>query len=185
MACKRSGVQFPSPPYHPKASSSVFFGRLRMSDLEFDTDISFAEDGDSVAVESSSSKAGSVAAIDHAALVLPSYEEEDTSEAKVDLNVKEFAPITRFFADVPSALFDSPNYYKKVLSGEGQAANRLHGLLSKYLAAQDPKDKGVFRQQIINAYWDLMSRVATEVSHEGCCAEKKAALRYGLLLPSL
>ena len=156
-----------------------------MSDFEFGTEVAPPENGASVAVKDGAQESERGASFDHSGLVLPSYEEEDADEAKVDLNVKEFAPVTKFFEDTPSKLFDSPNYYKKVLGGEGQAANRLHGLLSKYLAAKDPKDKSVFRQQIITAYWELASRIAAEVSNPACCAEKKAALRYGLLLPSL
>ena len=162
------------------------FSGCSMSDFDLETDAAFADNGaSSVAVQSDSPKAGGLGTFDHSGLVLPSYEEDEPSEAKVDLNVKEFAPVARFFADKPSALFDSPNYYKKVLGGEGQPAHRLHGLLSKYLAAKDPKDKGVFRQQIISAYWELMSHIAAKVSSKECCEEKKATLRYGLILPSL
>ena len=107
------------------------------------------------------------------------------SEGGVDLSVTSFAPIGKFFEDKPSKLYDSPDYYKKVLGGEGQAAARLHGLLSKYLACKDPKDRGVFRQQIISAYWDFAAQLAAKTASPACCSEKKAALRFGLLLPSL
>ena len=107
------------------------------------------------------------------------------SEGGVDLSVTSFAPIGKFFEDKPSKLYDSPDYYKKVLGGEGQAAARLHGLLSKYLACKDPKDRGVFRQQIISAYWDFAAQLAAKTASPSCCSEKKAALRFGLLLPSL
>ena len=36
-----------------------------------------------------------------------------------DLNVKQFAPITKFFEDTPSKDYDDPAYYKTCLSGEG------------------------------------------------------------------
>ena len=157
-----------------------------MSDLDFDIEAASLDSGASAAVEDDSKESEQLGTFDHTGLVLPSERiEDEASETRVDLSAKEFAPVAKFFEDKPSPLFDSPNYYKKVLGGEGAIANRLHGLLSKYLASTDPKDKSVFRQQLIPAYWELMGQIATEAPNPNCCAEKKAALRYGLLLPSL
>ncbi len=153
-----------------------------MSDLELDPGLTALMADTPVAV-----KSGSQNAFGHSELMASSAEANatDVDESNVDLSVTEFAPVAKLFEEKPSKLFDSPDYYKKVLGGEGQAANRLHGLLSKYLASKDPKDKGVFRQQIITAYWELMGQIAAEVPNQGCCDEKKAALRFGLILPSL
>lgn len=109
----------------------------------------------------------------------------DAKDGNVDLSVTAFKPVEKFFEEKPSKIYDSPDYYKKVLSGEGDSSNRLHGLLSKYLSCKDPKDRGIFRQQIISAYWDFMSSVALKLASPDCCTEKKMALRYAILLPSL
>ena len=160
-----------------------------MSDLDFDIEaasLDGLDDGDAVAIKDEPKEGGLSSAFDHTGLVLPSEGiEDEATETRVDLNAKGFAPVAKFFADKPSKLFDSSDYYKKVLGGEGAIAHRLHGLLSKYLGTTDAKDKGVYRQQIITAYWELLGQLAAEAPSQDCCAEKKAALRYGLLLPSL
>ncbi|MDE6067759.1 MAG: hypothetical protein K2F89_02235, partial [Treponemataceae bacterium] len=79
---------------------------------------------------------------------------------EVDLSVKEFKPIEKAFLDTPANYFDDPAYYKTAIAGEGQASNRLHAVLSKYLACQDIKDKMVFRQQVIMAYWEIVHSIA-------------------------
>lgn len=78
----------------------------------------------------------------------------------VDLTESSFTKIEKFFADKPHAIFSDPAYYKKVLGNENESANRLHGLLTKFLTCQDPKDRSVYRQQLITAYWDFMSNIA-------------------------
>ena len=150
-----------------------------MSDFDFDPDVPSFTDDVPVVTEGNSTEAPERSSS-------PSADASNKVDViNVDLTVTEFAPVKKLFEEKPSALFDSPDYYKKVLSGEGQAANRLHGLLSKYLAAKDAKDKSVFRQQIISAYWELAGQIATEVSNQDCRPEKKAALRFGLILTSL
>ena len=69
----------------------------------------------------------------------------------VDLGVKGFDPPGKLLNDVPSGVFDDPQYYKTALSGENESAQRVHTQLSKYLTSQDPKDRSVFRQNIISA----------------------------------
>lgn len=103
----------------------------------------------------------------------------------VDLTASTFAHIEKTLLDKPSAIFDDPSYYKRVLVNENETAQRLHTLLSKYLTCQDPKDRGVFRQQIITAYWDFTSNLALRSGAGKIDLPKKFALRYGLLLPTL
>ncbi len=152
-----------------------------MDDAIIDPELAALLDDTPVEITNDSSAMG------HSNLFASSVEasSESEKEGNVDLSVTSFAPVEKFFEDKPSKIYDSPDYYKKVLTGEGDSSNRLHGLLSKYLSCKDPKDRGIFRQQIISAYWDFMSSVALKMSSPSCCAEKKAALRYALLLPSL
>lgn len=103
----------------------------------------------------------------------------------VDLTASSFTKITAIFSDRPHAIFEDPSYYKKVLGGENESAQRLHTLLSKYLTCQDPKDRSVYRQQIVAAYWDFTSNLATRAGSGKIDAPKKFSLRYGLLLPTL
>ncbi|MDR1106777.1 MAG: hypothetical protein LBL44_10510 [Treponema sp.] len=101
----------------------------------------------------------------------------------VDLSVDVFPEITKRFEPVPHTFFNDPNYYKAALSGEGDIAQRVHGLLQKYLNAKDPKDRSVYRQQFITAYWEFLLGVAKKAP--GRIAEpKKFLLRFGLLHPT-
>jgi len=103
----------------------------------------------------------------------------------VDLTESSFTKIEKFFADKPHAIFSDPAYYKKVLGNENESANRLHGLLTKFLTCQDPKDRSVYRQQLITAYWDFMSNIALKTGSGKVTKEKQYALRFELLLPTL
>ncbi len=105
--------------------------------------------------------------------------------ADVDLTVSTFPPVTKTLSDKGHALFESQAYYKKVLGGENESAQRVHTLLSKYLTCQDPKDRGVYRQQIITAWWDFLQHIALKAGSGTAIPEKKYTLRYGLLLPTL
>jgi hypothetical protein len=77
-----------------------------------------------------------------------------------DLSESKFPPVTRDLEEQAHAYFNDPNYYKEALSGEGDIAQRVHNILQKYMAAKDPKDRSVFRQQIISPYWDLLGGMA-------------------------
>jgi len=103
----------------------------------------------------------------------------------VDLMVKTFARVEKILSDKPHTIFDDASYYKKVLGNENETAQRIHNLLSKYLTCQDPKDRGVYRQQIVTAYWDFLSNLALRAGSGKIDIQKKYALRYGLLLPTL
>ena len=105
---------------------------------------------------------------------------------EVDLTRKGFAPIDKYISDTDTTQsFSDKNYYKTVLSNENEMANRVHQLLSKYLKCDDPKDKTVFRQQIITPYWELMRSVAQKLVYPDTPECKRLMLRYGVLLPSL
>ena len=107
------------------------------------------------------------------------------NENSVDLTVRSFETITHFFEETPHTVFDDPAYYKKVLGNENESAQRLHTVLSRYVTCQDPKDRGVYRQQLITAYWDFASNIAIKTGSGRAEPAKRLTLRFGLLLPSL
>jgi len=109
----------------------------------------------------------------------------ERQDSDVDLSRKTFAPVERLESETPAAWFADPGYYKTVLGGEGDEAQRVHELLGKYLKATDPKDKGVYRQQLVPAYWYLASKVALKAVGAQAPLPKKLAVRFGALLPSL
>ncbi len=104
---------------------------------------------------------------------------------KVDLSVTKFNPIEKVFSDEPHGYFDDSSYYKSCLTGEGPAAQRVHQILSKYLTCTDAKDRTVFRQQIVMAYWELIHTMAPKMADFSIPKSKRMMMRYGVMLPSL
>ncbi len=104
---------------------------------------------------------------------------------EVDLSRTEFAPIEKFTNDTPSDVFNDTKYYKTALTGENQSAQRVHQILSKYLTCQDPKDRAVYRQQIVTAYWELLRGMVGKMAYPDTPMPKKMMVRFGVLLPSL
>jgi len=109
---------------------------------------------------------------------------ESLDEAEeLDISSGGFPEITQRLEDTPHKAFDDPSYYKTALSGEGDIAQRVHGILQKFLNAKDPKDKGVFRQQFIPAYWEFLYSVARKSAGK-LSDPKKYLLRFGILHPN-
>lgn len=104
---------------------------------------------------------------------------------EVDLSKHEFAPLTKLLNDTPSEVFSDKTYYKTALTGENQSAQRVHQLLSKYLTSKDPKDRAVYRQQIVTAYWELLRGMVEKMSSSSTPLPKRMLIRFGVLLPSL
>ena len=118
----------------------------------------------------------------------PSFSSSSVSNKsihEVDLSKKEFAPIEKFVSDTPSDVYNDTKYYKTALTGENQSAQRVHQVLSKYLTCQDPKDRAVYRQQIITAYWELLRGMVGKMAYPDTPMPKKMLVRFGVLLPSL
>ena len=111
--------------------------------------------------------------------------EPNSSSMSVDLSVTHFAPITKVFEDTPHQIFNDPSYYKTALSGEGDQAQRVHQVLSKYLTCTDPKDRTVYRQQMITAFWELIRVMCPKMADPNVAKSKKMLVRYGVVLPSL
>lgn len=104
---------------------------------------------------------------------------------EVDLSIKAFKPIEKVFEDENQHYFEDPAYYKTAIAGEGQASNRLHMVLSKYLSCKDVKDKMVYRQQVTMAYWELVHAIAPKTASKNLPLPKRMMLRFSVLLPSL
>lgn len=104
---------------------------------------------------------------------------------EVDLSIQSFEPVEKYFEDVPSEVFNDTKYYNTALSGEGDSAQRVHAVLTKYLTCQDPKDRTVYRQQLVSAYWELIHVVGPKMGNPKISMPKRLMIRYGVILPSL
>ncbi len=104
---------------------------------------------------------------------------------EVNLSLKEFAPLEKLKNEESSGVYDDPKYYKTVLTNENQSAQRVHQILSKYLTCQDPKDRAVYRQQIVTCYWELLRGMAPKMAEINLPMPKRMLMRFGILLPSL
>ncbi len=104
---------------------------------------------------------------------------------KVDLSQRGFKEITKFYEDESNHYFDDTSYYKTALGGEGEQAQRVHKILSKYLTCQDPKDRTVFRQQIVTSWWELIRVLCAKAADSHLAIPKKMLMRFGVVLPSL
>ena len=107
------------------------------------------------------------------------------SISDVDLSIRAFKPITEFFSSTPHTIFDDPDYYKTALRGENESAQKLHNLLTKYLTCQDPKDRTVYRQQMVNVYWEFIRSLAPKMGNLSLPKCKRMLMRFGVVLPSL
>ena len=105
--------------------------------------------------------------------------------SEVDLSIRTFKPITEFFSSTPTDIFDDSTYYKTALSGENSSAQGLHTLLTKYLTCQDPKDRTVYRQQMVNKYWEFIRSLAPKMGDLSLPKCKRMLMRFGVVLPSL
>ncbi len=96
---------------------------------------------------------------------------------------KRFEKIEPAFGDAHD-FFSSANYYKQILTGEGDISKRIHGLLGSFLKAEDPQDRSMYRGKLAPAIWELVSGIAAQAgSHLGL--EKRLFQRFHLLLPTM
>ena len=102
---------------------------------------------------------------------------------EVTVTSSGFPAITKKLESVPQRVFEDPNYYKAALAGEGNISQRVHVILQKYLGAKDPKDRSVFRQQLIPAFWEFLYHVAQKAPGK-LHSSKKFLLRFGILHPT-
>ena len=104
-------------------------------------------------------------------------------DAELNLNAEGFPEVTKKFETVPNSALADPNYYKAALSGEGDKAQRVHTILQKFVGTKDPKDKGVYRQQVTTAFWDFMAEVARKAPGK-LPDHKRYLLRFFILHPT-
>ncbi|MFW5800587.1 MAG: hypothetical protein ACOCVC_01025 [Spirochaeta sp.] len=105
-------------------------------------------------------------------------EEDESSEAE------QFTRFESLTNDNPHGKFSNPDYYKKVLIGEGEISKRLHSLIAGFLKAEDPQDRSVFRGRLQPAFWELAANLAAKTNAPED-SEKRLALRFGLLVPTM
>ncbi|MCL2600172.1 MAG: hypothetical protein FWD88_03220 [Treponema sp.] len=114
-------------------------------------------------------------------------EEDDSAgpeNSAVDLSATTFPEITKRFESIPHKFFAEPAaYYKTALTDEGDIAHRVHNLLQKLITATDPKDRSVFRPQLISSFWEFLRSVARKAPGKLVPA-KKFLLRYNILHPN-
>ena len=113
-------------------------------------------------------------------------QEEDQSgagPAQLDTAVKTFERPTEF-EEEPKPVFQDKAFYKKALTGEGEASKRVHSILGAFLNAQDPQDRSMQRGRLIPAYWELFRGIASRIPGS-LTEEKRALLRFGYLLPTV
>ena len=115
----------------------------------------------------------------------PEDYDSSSSAHKVDLSQTGFKEVTKFYEDESNHYFDNPSYYKIALGGEGEQAQRVHKILSKYLTCQDPKDRTVYRQQIVTSWWELIRVMCQKSADKNLEIPKRMLLRFAVVLPSL
>lgn len=85
----------------------------------------------------------------------------------------------------PVDYFTDKDYYKILLTGEGEAAQSLHQNLAKYLKASTPEDRTAFRNRLIGQFWEVARSIAPKASLGSLHISKKMLLRFGVVLPTL
>ena len=160
---------------------------FRMSNTELDPEIAalLSESEAQISLDDINEMPDKIQSADIMRKDSPAAANEIKSIHDVDLSRREFAPVDKFLNDTGSDIYDQPNYYKVALTGENASAQRVHQVLSKYLTCRDPKDRAVYRQQIIPAYWELLRGMVMKMSDLSTPMPKRMLVRFGILLPSL
>lgn len=114
-----------------------------------------------------------------------SGEVADKGEFSVDFSKKAYEPISVWEQEPPNSWFEDPQFYQKAMAGEGELSQRFHDVLKKFLQATDPKDRGMFRQQVITTYWNMMSRLIIRAIANQPIMPKLILSRYGYALPTM
>ncbi|MEM5946966.1 hypothetical protein WKV44_00245 [Spirochaetia bacterium 38H-sp] len=109
---------------------------------------------------------------------------EEETDKKEDL-IKQTFTIPAEISEDAKPFFKDPQFYQKILSGEGEAASRLHKNLAAFLKAEDPQERSIYRNRIITATWEVITSISTKVKKKDFPLAKKIFLRFGILLPSL
>ena len=116
------------------------------------------------------------------------FDESDASDAAAledapDFSLRGFV-VPEALDEDPKPFFADKNYYKSVLTGEGEVSQRVHSVLGSFLNAKEPQDRSMYRSRLIPAYWELVSKMAPKVVGAGA-TPKTLTLRFAALLPTL
>lgn len=96
---------------------------------------------------------------------------------------ERFRKVTKTSED-PKDFFKDPKFYQNVLTGEGEVAKRMHNTLALFLKAENPEDRGLYRNRLIPLYWELVKTVISNAA--GTLTDPKMLLlRFGVLLPTM
>jgi len=79
--------------------------------------------------------------------------------------------------------FQDREFYKTVLSGEGDVSKKLHSFFSSFMTVQDPQERSVFRGRLIPVYWELLGRLSVKMTRN-LPMPKRLFARYAVLLPT-
>lgn len=109
-------------------------------------------------------------------------EQDDNDEA--DREPEKFKRIENITTDTLDPAFSNSDFYKKVLSDQGEIAKRLHSLIAGFLKADDPQDRSTYRSRLQPVYWELAGKLAAEANTRAI-TEKRLALRFGFLVPTM
>ncbi|MDR0550580.1 MAG: hypothetical protein LBG72_01030 [Spirochaetaceae bacterium] len=111
---------------------------------------------------------------------------EDEGGEISEFSVENRLPaVTKKIEEAGHNAFSNPVEFYKAIMAEGKdTSTRLHTVFQKYTQAKDPKDKTVFRMQLISPFWEHLGAVARFYAGSPS-PQKKYALRFGLLHPSL
>ncbi len=108
--------------------------------------------------------------------------EAPASREELDTSRRLFEPI-RKFEEAPKPLFVDKDFYRSVLSGEGDSGQRVHDLVTRFMKAQDAEEKSGYRAKLISAWWELATSIAGRVGKE-ISIPKRLFLRFGVLSPT-
>jgi uncharacterized coiled-coil protein SlyX len=114
------------------------------------------------------------------------FEDEKPKQGKTssEEDFKAKFPEIKQFEQEPKPYFNDADYYKKALAGEGAISQKVHTLLSSFIKTENPKDKPIYRERLIIAFWELASSIAGKTG-TALPIPKKFLLRFGILLPTL
>lgn len=111
------------------------------------------------------------------------YESETTESENTAFLKEQFTTITKF-EEAPKPFFADKEFYKIILKGEGAIAQKIHAILSDFLETKSQKNRTIYREKLIVAYWELASSIAGKID-PSLPMPKRLLLRYGILLPTL
>jgi len=120
---------------------------------------------------------------DFSDLFEPDSKEENQDQPVQDFSKTSFAPITKI-QENPKPYFRDKNFYKIAVAGEGDISKKVHDYLSKFLKAEEPQDRSMYRSRLIPAYWDLVGRIVSRI-YTDVGIQKILLIRYGCLSPAL